>query len=88
MAGMDGHDITIKGRKFIEVKGVSSVESVDVNEFMLTTTGGPLHIQGSNLHMKHLDLEAGVVLIEGTLTSLAYVPEKGKKKMSVSRLFR
>ncbi|WP_245628994.1 MULTISPECIES: YabP/YqfC family sporulation protein [Alicyclobacillus] len=85
---MDGHDITIKGRKFIEVTGVSSVESVDVTEFLLTTSGGPLHIQGSNLHMKHLDLEAGLVLIEGTLQGLAYVPEKGKKKLGVAKLFR
>jgi sporulation protein YabP len=88
MGSVEQHDITIKGRKFIEVTGVSSVESFDVTEFLLTTSGGPLQILGSNLHMKHLDLEAGVVLIEGTLASLAYVPEKGKKKLGVGKLFR
>ncbi|MBX6352658.1 MAG: sporulation protein YabP [Thermoflavifilum sp.] len=88
MTGAEEHNLTVKGRKWIEVTGVSSVESFDDREFMLTTRGGPLHIQGSGLHIKHLDLEEGVVIIEGTLTGLAYVQEHGKKRRLGSRLFR
>jgi len=87
MASVDQHDIHIKGRKTIEVTGVSSVESFDVTEFSLTTSGGPLQIQGSNLHMKHLDLQAGIVVIEGTVVSMTYVSEQKKKRL-VSRLLR
>lgn len=84
-----GHRISIADRKTIEVTGVSSVERFDLQEFLLTTEGGPLHITGSNLHMKHLDLQAGLVLIEGTLTSMAYVSEQSRrKKMNVKRIFR
>jgi len=82
------HDIVLKARKTIEVTGVSNVESFDVNEFVLTTTVGPLYIKGSNLHMKHLDLDSGHVHIEGTVTSMAYVADKAKKQRLVGRLFR
>jgi len=89
MASPEGHDISIYGRKKVEVTGVSSVESFDVNEFALITSGGPLSIQGTNLHMKHLDLQEGVVIIEGTVSSLDYTSEnKPKKKSFVKRILR
>lgn len=88
MTTTEQHDISMKGRKFVEVTGVSSVESFDVTEFSLITSGGPLRIAGTNLHMKHLDLEQGVVVIEGTLSSLAYVTDVAKKKKFARKLFR
>lgn len=88
MAGTQEHDISVKGRKLVEVSGVSSVESFDVHEFTLTTSAGPLQIQGANLHMKHLDLGSGVVVIEGTVDSIAYVSERNNKKRLTGRLFR
>ncbi|WP_245631740.1 sporulation protein YabP [Alicyclobacillus ferrooxydans] len=89
MTPSEGHDVSIRGRKNIEVTGVSSVESFDVNQFSLITSGGPLAIRGTNLHMKHLDLEEGVVVIEGTLSSLDYtVDGKNSKKSLAKRLLR
>ncbi len=87
MLSSDQHDLSIKGRKVVEVTGVSSVESFDVTAFSLVTSGGPLTIHGSGLHMKHLDLQTGVVIIEGTVASVAYVNEQ-KKKPLTQRLFR
>ncbi|RIV21763.1 sporulation protein YabP [Alicyclobacillaceae bacterium I2511] len=81
------HDLTIKDRKVVEVSGVASVESFDATAFALVTSGGPLIIQGSGLHMKHLDLQTGVVIIEGTVASVAYGQEQ-KKKHLTQRLFR
>lgn len=89
MAASEGHDISIYNRKKVEVTGVSSVESFDVNEFSLITSGGPLAIQGTNLHMKHLDLQEGVVVIEGTISRMDYTLEsKSKKKSFVKRILR
>lgn len=89
MTPSDGHDVSIRERKKVEVTGVSSVESFDITQFTLVTSGGPLLIRGSNLHMKHLDLEQGIVIIEGTLSSLDYTADnKGKKKSLAHRLFR
>ncbi len=88
MANLDGHDVHLRGRKQIEVTGVSSVESFDVTEFSLVTSGGPLSIKGTNLHMKHLDLDAGLVMIEGTVVSMDYVAEHQKNKKFTRRIFR
>lgn len=88
MSSEANHDIRITGRKQVEVTGISSVESFDANAFVLTTAAGPLHIQGTNLHMKHLDLQAGVVVIEGTLVALEYAAQRGKKRRLVGRILR
>lgn len=88
MALSEGHDVHILSRKHIEVTGVSSVESFDVTEFSLITNAGPLSIKGTNLHMKHLDLESGVVEIEGTVMSMNYVTERDKNKNFVKRILR
>ncbi|MCL6599336.1 sporulation protein YabP [Alicyclobacillus macrosporangiidus] len=88
MASAEPHDISIKGRKWVQVTGVSSVESFDAHAFSLVTSAGPLTIQGTNLHMKHLDLDQGVVEIEGTVSNLTYVSEQAQKKRVVGRLFR
>ncbi|MCL6517709.1 sporulation protein YabP [Alicyclobacillus sp.] len=88
MASAQPHDISIKGRKWVQVTGVSSVERFDANAFALVTSAGPLTIEGTNLHMKHLDLEQGIVEIEGTVNRVAYVSEQAQKKRVVGRLFR
>ncbi len=82
------HEVHLRGRKQIEVTGVSSVERFDVTEFSLVTSGGPLSIKGSNLHMKHLDLEAGVAHIEGTFVSIAYISEHKKDKKFMKGILR
>ncbi|MCL6454559.1 MAG: sporulation protein YabP [Alicyclobacillus sp.] len=86
MASPEGHDIRVYGRKKIEVTGVSSVERFDVTEFALITTGGPLAIYGTNLHMKHLDLQEGVVVIDGTINRLDYT-EDSKRRRSLAKRF-
>ncbi|QSO47940.1 sporulation protein YabP [Alicyclobacillus mengziensis] len=87
MTPSEGHDVSIRGRKKIEVTGVSSVESFDVSQFSLMTSGGPLSIRGTNLHMKHLDLEEGIVIIEGTLSSMDYTADGKSKKQSFAKRF-
>lgn len=82
------HDIRITGRKLVEVTGIDSVESFDASAFVLTTQAGPLHIRGTSLHMKQLDLQSGVVVIEGVVSSLEYVSEQNKKRRLTGRLLR
>lgn len=86
--GAEQHDLSVRGRKWLEVTGVSSVESCDVGEIVLTTQGGPLQIMGSNLHMKRLDLQNGVVEIEGTVVSMTYVADKKRRAGLMRRVLR
>ncbi|QPC48473.1 sporulation protein YabP [Mangrovibacillus cuniculi] len=84
------HDVTMRGRKVIEITGVKQVESFDSEEFLLETVMGFLSIRGQNLQMKNLDVDKGVVSIKGKVYDLVYVDEHGgdKAKGLFSKLFK
>lgn len=69
------HDVVIKGRKQIKITGVKHVESFDHEEFLLETVMGFLAIRGADLKMQNLDVEEGVVDIEGKLFDLSYLDD-------------
>ncbi len=78
------HQVLLVGREFVEVTGVTGVESFDTSEFVLQTTNGMLSLRGENLHIKALNLENGLVSIEGSMDDLAYLEggrmeKRGKK---------
>ncbi len=84
------HDITIKGRKQLDITGVKQVDSFDNEEFLLETVMGYLSIKGQNLHMKNLNVEQGNVSIEGKIYDLIYVDQnqQGKSKGLFGKLFK
>lgn len=69
---MKRQEIRMLNRKVMEVAGVLNVDSFDSEEFQLETECGFLTIKGSNLHIKNLNLEQGLVAIEGLVDQLAY----------------
>ena len=78
------HQVLMVNRQYVEVQGVTGVESFDNQEFVLQTTTGVLSLRGENLHIKALNLENGLVAIEGTIDVLAYLEsghleKRGKK---------
>ncbi|AXF56601.1 sporulation protein YabP [Salicibibacter kimchii] len=84
------HDIVIKGRKTLEISGVKEVESFDSQEFLLETVMGYLSVRGNDLYMKNLNVEEGLVSIEGKIDDLIYVDEQsqGKPKGFIGKLFK
>lgn len=66
-------EIRLFQRKLLEITGVLNVESFDSEEFLLQTELGHLTIRGQNLHIKNLNLEQGLVSIEGIVNSLSYL---------------
>lgn len=74
------HQILMISRQYVEVTGVTGVESFDVNEFILQTTNGLLSIRGDNLHIKALNLENGLVSIEGRIDDLEYLEDSHAEK--------
>ncbi len=53
------HQLTIVGRRKMELTGVIHVESFDNEEIILETELGLLAIRGEDLHIKQLTLEEG-----------------------------
>ncbi|TMW69981.1 sporulation protein YabP [Alteribacter natronophilus] len=84
------HNITMKGRKTLEITGVKQVESFDNEEFLLETEMGYLSIRGQHLQMKNLDVDEGNVSIQGRVDDLVYL-EQGqgdKSKGFFGKLFK
>jgi sporulation protein YabP len=71
--GAKHQEIRMLNRKSLDITGVSNVDSFDNEEFLLETECGYLTVRGQNLHMKNLSLEQGLVSIEGTIHSIAYL---------------
>ncbi len=84
------HDIILKGRKQLKITGVKQVESFDNEEFLLETMMGFLAIRGQGLHMKNLDVEEGVVSIEGKIYDFVYLEQnqQDKSKGFFGKLFK
>lgn len=84
------HDITLRGRKQLDITGVKQVDSFDNEEFLLETVMGYLAVRGQNLHMKNLNVEQGNVSIEGKIYDLIYVDQnqQGKSKGLFGKLFK
>ncbi|HET7580842.1 MAG TPA: sporulation protein YabP [Bacillales bacterium] len=84
------HDVTMKGRKLLEITGVKHVESFDHEEFLLETDMGYLAIRGTNLKMQNLDVDQGIVNIEGKVFDLSYLDEQHgeQAKGFFSKLFK
>ncbi|MBE5900503.1 MAG: sporulation protein YabP [Lachnospiraceae bacterium] len=66
------HRLSLQDRKMLSLCGIVDVIRFDLNEVLLETEIGMLHIKGSDLHVTRLSLEKGEVEMEGTMDSLSY----------------
>lgn len=81
------HQLILQDRRLAELTGVSDVDSFDETAVIAYTSLGELNIRGNGLHIKRLDLECGVLSVEGTICSLEYT-ENRKSGGFLGRLFR
>jgi sporulation protein YabP len=84
------HALKMNIRKSLELSGVVSVERFDRDRFDLQTDCGALHIQGQNLHIKTLNLEQGLLIIEGYVHGMHYTDGRPVKKNKtwIGKMFR
>ena len=84
------HDVAIKGRKHIDITGVREVISFDDVSIVMSTEGGDMTVEGSELKIGVLDTERGIVSVEGRINALFYDEDNGpsEKKRFFGRLFR
>ncbi|MBR7554308.1 sporulation protein YabP [Allobacillus sp. GCM10007491] len=83
------HELKLVNRRKLEVQGVEDVDSFDTEEFLLKTTQGYLVIQGHNLHMKNLNVEQGLLTIQGRIASFSYIDDDQKQSKSLlGKLFK
>ena len=77
------HSINLISRRHMDICGVKDVESFDEEGASLLTACGRLTIEGKGVKVSALDVERGVVRIEGQIDALFYsdVSESGKRRL-------
>ena len=86
------HRVTMQSRNSMEVYGVTDVTAFDEQSVMLETSCGALTVEGDGLHIHVLDLESGIVTMNGRVDCLIYeTADQNSKKQSggfFGKLFR
>ena len=84
------HDIVLKSRKNMSIDGVENVVSFDDSQIELVTTCGDITIEGSDLHISVLELESGVVELDGNVEGIFYTDKNrndNKTRGFMAKLF-
>ncbi|SHK35364.1 sporulation protein YabP [Desulforamulus aeronauticus] len=73
------HVLSIDGRKILKLEGVQHVGSFDEQEITLDTNMGFLKLKGEGMHITHLNLDEGSLVVEGFINALEYVEGRSAK---------
>ena len=82
------HNLILENRKFLNISGVSDVDSFDEQNVVVYTDLGQLIIRGNGLHVNKLSVESGELTVEGEIDSLAYTESKASGGGFFSKIFR
>ena len=83
------HTLTMEDRQRVQITGVEDVDSFNEEMIVLLTSVGAMTLIGEGLHIGQLNLEHGVLSIEGQIMALEY-DEKSRAARSnvLGRLFK
>lgn len=84
------HSVALDDRRHLRCSGVVDVDSYDEHMICAKTARGILTVEGEGLHVKHLALESGELILEGMIGALYYTDDAGQTKSGgfLSRLLR
>lgn len=85
-----GHRLIMENREQLALTGVHKVQSFDPKEIVLETQLGTLSIKGNQLGIKLLNLEEGLVDLEGHVDVMSYHrhTQSGSRQSLLNRIFR
>ena len=66
------HLISLRNRKRMDLTSVKEIERFDQEEFSVRTSQGQLQIKGEDLRIVHLDVDKGLLTLEGNVRALNY----------------
>ena len=72
--------LELKNREILKLTGVQHIDVFEEEKIVLRTEQGRLEIQGMQLNITHLDLESGILQIEGSIDAMMYPQERQKRK--------
>lgn len=78
--GVLEHWFSSRNRGEIKICGAIDVSSFDNSHVKLSTVCGDMIIEGEELKVSVLDLDSGIVEVEGTLNGVFYIKENSAPK--------
>lgn len=81
------HGVKIAARLKTEISGVTEVESFDEGSVVLHTSCGEMTIEGEGLHVGTLDMERGIVEVDGKVNGIYYNDGAPQKRGLRARFF-
>ena len=85
----DNQNIIINNRSYIELTGITKIESMNEYEFYVNSTLGNILLKGESLEMIQLDIDKGILKLKGKIYSLEYTNEiKKKQKSMLGKIFK
>ena len=82
------HSVQLDNRTRAALTGVEDVDSFNEAEVNLVTEAGFVTITGQDLHISHLSLEEGQLVVEGEISGIVYADNAAREGGLFSRLFR
>lgn len=83
------HSISLKDRCDMHIEGVTDVESFDERSVVLKTLCGDMAIEGNDLKIAVLEIDAGIVVLSGTVSGVYYYETQQEEKRGFfKKMFR
>ena len=85
------HEVKIEEKKRVTVTAVEDVDSFNENEVIFLSLMGMITVIGEDLHIARLDLDAGQLVIDGTIQAVDYsdhAEQRAEKSGLFGKLFR
>lgn len=79
--------LTLVNRKILNLTGIEKVVGISDSELLVEVDGVALSVQGSNMEVKKLDVESGILEIEGLINNIKYFDKKQKLNF-ITRIFK
>ena len=79
------HKIILDNRKILSLTGIDKVDTISPTQLIVHTLGTLLLIEGKDMQIVKLDVDAGIVDVCGQVNSIKYM--EGKKNI-LKRLFK
>ena len=81
------HVVRMRNRKRMDITSVKSIDRFDQEEFLVRTSQGLLQINGEELRIVHLDVDKGLLTLEGTVRLLQYYEDDAGSRGFLHKLF-
>lgn len=80
--------VTLTDRRRLSVSGITEVLRFDDTAATFDTVRGRLTVKGENLRVEALDVDAGNLILKGTISALGYTGNSAEKSGVFGKLFR